>query len=88
MATKTKTAVLEQIQGQGTPLDPAAKELEPLNVGYLAIARLGQNPGEQTSQARFDEITAGLAARTDDDAKIYPAQLVSARRLFVPAKAK
>jgi hypothetical protein len=64
--------------------DPAAKELEPCNLGYVAVTRLCKNPSDAAAKASFEEITAGLAAREDEDAKVYLSQLLSARRLFVP----
>jgi hypothetical protein len=68
--------------------DPAAKELEPCNLGYLAIARLGKNSPDSAehaaAEADFQQITGQLAARKDEDAEVYLSQLLSARRLFVP----
>ncbi len=67
--------------------DPAAKELQPCNLGYLAIARLGKNPHDpianSAAQADYERITGELAARKDEDAEVYLSQLLSARRLFV-----
>jgi len=59
------------------------KSLEPCNLGYLAVARLCKTPSDPDAQAQFDKITADLAARTDEDAKVYLPQLLSARRLYV-----
>jgi len=69
------------------PSDPAAKEMEPCNLGYLAVARLCRNASDADALARFDEITRRLAAQKDEESQDYLSQLLRARRLFVSATA-
>jgi hypothetical protein len=64
--------------------DEAAKEMEPCNMGYLAVARLCKNKSDASAQARFEEITAQLGAQKGEDSRSYLSQLMTARRLFVP----
>jgi hypothetical protein len=64
--------------------DPAAKELEPCNLGYLAVARLCKRPTDVAAEASFENITGQLKTRKDEDAQVYLTQLLAARRLFVP----
>jgi hypothetical protein len=64
--------------------DADAKAMEPCNMGYLAIARLCNNPSDAAARASFDQIIAQLQARTDEDARFYLAQLLTARRRFAP----
>jgi hypothetical protein len=66
------------------PTDPAAKEFEPCNAGFLAVARLCQNPADKDAQASFEAITSQLRLQKDDEAEMYLAQLLSAKRLFIP----
>jgi hypothetical protein len=68
--------------------DPATLKLQPLNLGYLAIARLMENPNDAVAQTQFDQITGQLTADSSEDAKSYLTQLDSARRLFVRPDAK
>lgn len=57
-----------------------------INMGYLAIARLCRNPSDAAARTSFDGIIAQLKSRTDEDAKDYLAQLLTARRHFVPPR--
>jgi hypothetical protein len=64
--------------------DDESKSVEPCNMGYLAITRLCRNPSDAAARASFEAIVSQLAARTDEDAKAYLAQLLTARRRFAP----
>ena len=64
--------------------DTAFAELEPCNLGYLAVARLCQAPTDTAASGAFEQITSKLAADKSDDAQVYLTQLLAARRLFVP----
>jgi hypothetical protein len=65
------------------PGDPAAVAMRPCNAGYLAVAQLCRNSGDVEALGQFETVTASLKAREDADAKVYLAQLLAARRLFV-----
>jgi hypothetical protein len=63
--------------------DPAAKEMEPCNMGYLAVARLCWNQSDAAARSCFEQITARLTAQNDEESQDYLSQLLRARRLFV-----
>jgi hypothetical protein len=73
----------ERAQEVLPPTDPAAKEMEPCNLGYLAVAQLCKNASDSAAQARFEQITARLRTQQDEAAQEYLSQLVRARRVFV-----
>jgi hypothetical protein len=73
----------ERAQEVLPPTDPAANEMEPCNLGYLAVAQLCKNASDSAAQARFEQIIARLRNQQDEAAQEYLSQLIRARRIFV-----
>jgi hypothetical protein len=61
---------------------PESKANEPLNTGYLMIARLSANSSDTEARSKFDEIIASLSTRSDEEARDFSTQLATAHRHF------
>ena len=62
---------------------PESKANEPLNAGYLMIARLCGDGSDTEARSKIDEIIGELNARSDEEAKDFCTQLTTARRHFL-----